>query len=321
MSTASVLGWTTAAILGLVGIGYAVAGTSPATKGGGASAYKKTTTIHPGDRVRLSVAKKDLDTLAQALGMTQSEQTAWEAVLMSAQFNAVLQPEANNRVAWMPGDKLPDDWPADDPAPRAEYHAEFIYGGTSDVQTSQIPFPALVWTIPKTAPPVPAPQAQADSAKKLDQWLDFDHTSTIVSRGIAITTIGAKANYGALALYVFPQSGTRSVAVHPDWGATEATQGAIGFLASLPPAGEALGDPDVRVEIGANFGHVTQAQGVELVTVPVGQAGTTAILAWLAVYVLQSGGQSYLVGLTAPTEAQAQVLASSAIAVWKQQNG
>lgn len=49
---------------------------------------------------------------------------------------------------WGPGPNIPSDWPSDDPSPGTEFHAQFVFGGTTGFTPASEPFPfaaAMYW--------------------------------------------------------------------------------------------------------------------------------------------------------------------------------
>ena len=69
--------------------------------------------------------------------------------------------------AWAPGQALPLDWPADDNDAQSEYHADFVYQGTSTLSAANFPFPASIWaaTPPATLTGVAATTTQPTTTK------------------------------------------------------------------------------------------------------------------------------------------------------------
>jgi hypothetical protein len=125
-------------------------GTSP-PGGKTGTAWIRASQINPGDHVRVSVASGDLGVIAAGLGIAwppadpTAAATALSAVLANPAVHTVLAPAGDNFTAWIPGQGLPGDWPADDVNAATEYHVEFSYAGAAPVLVSSLPIPAQVW--------------------------------------------------------------------------------------------------------------------------------------------------------------------------------
>jgi hypothetical protein len=108
-------------------------------------------TIQPGDHVRISVAPSDLATLAAALGLPTVDEQAWQQIMVTPQVQNVIH--APTLSAWGPGPDgtmqpgpLPADWPTSDAAAATEFHADFVYQGTTPLLVSSFPVPVTAWT-------------------------------------------------------------------------------------------------------------------------------------------------------------------------------
>lgn len=136
---------------------------APPATGGGGLLWVRATTINPNDRVRVSVAASDLQTLAQSLGVAVPAASdwagmgaLWQQVLASSQLQSVIEatggvqawwpsPPTQTNTSGMAPSALPTDWPTDDPAESSEYHAQFTYGGAAPVTVASLPIPVLAW--------------------------------------------------------------------------------------------------------------------------------------------------------------------------------
>lgn len=120
------------------------------------SSWTRATTINPGDQVRAAVDASDFQTIAAAAGVPLTG-AGWAAFFTAPIVAAALAPSA--LLTFAPGASLPVDWPADDPAPASEYHAQFVYGGSVALPVGMSPLVgATVWTRPapsiRNLPPV-----------------------------------------------------------------------------------------------------------------------------------------------------------------------
>jgi len=168
-------------------------GTTPAPSGG----WTRTKVIHPFDRVRASVTAQDLSTVAQAMGVPVNA-AGFEQILKSPEVTAAFQTSSISH--WAPGDALPSDWPKDDSSAAKEFHVEFVYGGSIDLDASKLPIPAIVWTKKGTAP---APSTTPTAAG----YLDLAHASAVLYRGVHITSVPALPPIqGAISLFVWPEA-------------------------------------------------------------------------------------------------------------------
>lgn len=127
--------------------GGGAGGTSPSPS---AVAWVATTTVNPGDRVRVSMAAADVDTIAKTLGIPVStvgsqQMAMFQQLLASSAIVRVLAPQAGQMSAWAPGDPLPTDWPKDDASAANEFHVEFTYAGAAPIYTTAIPIPIHAW--------------------------------------------------------------------------------------------------------------------------------------------------------------------------------
>jgi hypothetical protein len=128
--------------------GTAAPSAAPGAAPGGTAAqtnlaWVSTTTLNPGDNVRITVAPSDLQTLATSLGLTGTAMAIWSSVLANPTVQASLS--AQNILAWTPGQSLPADWPTSDAHAADGYHAQFTYNGTQPLAVSNSPVPFAAW--------------------------------------------------------------------------------------------------------------------------------------------------------------------------------
>lgn len=116
------------------------------------TAWVRATTINPGDAVRVAIAAADLATLAKTFGTT-ADLSGLQAILSDPTVAGVLKYGAGafgspaTVQLWAPADPtLPSDWPADDPAVGAEFHAAFTYNGAAPLTVALSPIPFIAWT-------------------------------------------------------------------------------------------------------------------------------------------------------------------------------
>lgn len=304
MITGKIVALIAGAAVGAFAIGFAVTGSSSSTKPSSttsAATWARATTIKPGDRVRFSLAQADLNVIAQAMGVAP-DITGFETIMMSPEVATVLG--SSQKIGYAPGDKLPPDWPSDDPKASAEYHAEFIYAGAAPIAVSSLPLPVLAWVASGGPPSTPA-SSDGDPTG----YLDPASASTIVSRGVMITSIPAKApTTGGVALFVYPTSPATLVAV-TDANASLATSKAMALLASAAAQG------DYKTQIAAIDGaHATQMQSPPMAIMAVSAstpAGvvTVGYLALLRIPAPDGGTQ--IVAAAAPTLEAAAAIAST----------
>jgi hypothetical protein len=173
MKTATIVVTAVGAALAAAGITYAAThhataaapggaapGTTPSGGGGGSGggttpspssvAWIATTTVNPGDRVRVSIAAADVDTIAQSMGIPvatvgSAQMQMFQQLLASSAIVRVLAPQGAQMSAWAPGDPLPLDWPKDDAGAASEFHVEFTYAGAAPIYTTAIPIPIHAW--------------------------------------------------------------------------------------------------------------------------------------------------------------------------------
>jgi hypothetical protein len=293
-------------IAGATAVGVAIAGTKKDTKKSppapSSGAWTRATTINPQDRVRFSLAQKDLATVARAMGV-QPDAGGLEAILMSPEIATVFQ--ATDKVLWKPGEGLPTDWPSDDPDPAGEYHGEFIYGGTVPLPVARFPLPALVW-VQKTA----APRGQTSNL------LDLAHASDVQYRGIPITRIPALSPVqGAIALFVWPQPPYPPVLnVVQDFTTDAVTQDVMRGLDTINAQGSGN-----QGGISFDLAHAKPYAG--FLTIPIhanvtGDTPTTPV-GYLAIWTVKSNAppfNEFLQAVVAPLEGAAAGLAMAAVA-------
>lgn len=157
-------------------------GTPPASPvtptASGTSVWVASTTVHPGDQVRMAVLPADAVQLAQSFAtmiaqntatpsmlalqtaitqlnqqwapQTPTEQAGMTTFLQVGPVGDVLKPDAS-LVVYPQGDVLPADWPTDDVNAPNEIHAQFSYSGTVplDVSGPVGGLPVRVWVLHK----------------------------------------------------------------------------------------------------------------------------------------------------------------------------
>jgi hypothetical protein len=115
------------------------------------SAWTRTTTINPGDVVRVSMTQQDLDTVVALIPGATADLAGFQTLISAPATLAALGLLGGHLVAaqvWGPGQALPSDWPPDDTQAALEYHAQFNYPGAGPVNVGIFPIPLQFWTMP-----------------------------------------------------------------------------------------------------------------------------------------------------------------------------